>query len=635
MKKSTLIIVLLVLCGWAFGQAAPDPTRISVGARTLGMGKAYAGLADDVVSIFTNPAGLAGIDRWQLTSMSGKILDEFNYITLSGIYPTNFGNLGMAFAGSSIGGAYPTRLKSNSDPDDPIYEIDPTQEQMSYYNNVFLISYADRMEKLINASPWQWTKDLNQRYTWLKDVKLGTNLKIFSVGLAGDGISQGNASGYELDAGIQAKPIPWLSLGGNFQNLLPFSLGGKLHYASGWEESYPANFKLGLAADVLGPADALRALGGHKVKLMLDADWEPTRPKVPTIFHLGAEWTPIDLLSIRAGIDQDMAGAGMIANNLTAGVGLYLNGFRFDYAYHQFYGAPGIDNHFFSLTYGVFPKVSAKDRVKVLSPADKTITYDPKVLVKGKVEDFEVASLRIMGKNIRILRGNTFEVEAPLNLGKNTIKIEALDNAGKVLETDKIRVLRLITYPDVAKTYWGFEQIGYIGTLGIIKGYPDGNFKPEGNITRAELSALLARTKVTESSIPTPIMKLFSDLPLSHWAAKYINLSAKLGVVKGYPDGTFRPQANITRAEGLAMIARFGEVKEGSYGQEFTDVARNYWAAPIIAGAYKAGMLQHFAGQPFEPNKKLTRAEAVEMLYRSAPVKDDLLKKLLDFETGY
>jgi hypothetical protein len=200
---------------------------------------------------------------------------------------------------------------------------------------------------------------------------------------------------------------------------------------------------------------------------------------------------------------------------------------------------------------------------------------------------------------------------------------------------DRLRVLRLITYPDVAPTYWTAKQIGYIGTLGIIQGYPDGKFKPEGNITRAEASTLLVRTFASgDSKVPAATGQIFKDVSLKHWAVKYVNQASKIGVVKGYPDKTFKPAANITRAEGLAMIARFGSVKELSYNKEFADVPVSHWAAPIIAGAYQEGILEYLKGQKFEPNKKLNRAETVEMLYRTRPV-TGLINNLLDFELGY
>jgi hypothetical protein len=624
----------LLVSGTAFAQAAPDPIRIATGARPLGMGKALVGLADDVGSIFMNPAGLANPNRWQVTSMSGKLLDEFNYLSLSGLYPTDAGNFGLAYINSSIGGALPTTIESGSDPDDPVYVVDTTQDQMSYSNNLFILSYGTKLDRVLKLPT---LSQVAERAPWLNDVNFGANLKIFTVSLTGDHITnaQGSARGTELDLGLQGKPIPWLAWGVNLQNALPFAMGGKLHYESGWDESYPAVLKLGLSTDVLGPENALRELGQHKLKLLTDLDYEVSRSnKIPTLFHLGLEWKPLELIAIRAGIDQEMVGVGETANNFTSGVGVYYGDFRFDYAYHQFAGAPGIDNHFFSLSYGIAPLPTIKDRL-VTSP-DKYITTDLAVTVKGTAVDPSIVTVTVNGIKMKLSPRGEFQTQVSLKIGKNAIMANGYDKDGKLVEGDKLRVLRLITYPDVVKDYWAYEQVNYIGTLGIIMGYPDGSFKPEGNITRAEMSALLIRTLMGgDEKVPSAEAVTFPDVGLKHWAARYVNVAAEQGIVKGYPDKTFKPSANITRAEGLAMIARFGKVKELAYrGDEFSDVNARHWAASIIAGAYQEGMLTHFKDQPFEPNKKLTRAEAVEMLYRSRPV-SALIGDLLNFDKGY
>ncbi|MBZ5496642.1 MAG: S-layer homology domain-containing protein [Acidobacteriia bacterium] len=620
--------IWLLVTSLAFAQAAPDPIRIATGARPLGMGKAFVGLADDVGSVFLNPAGLANPNRWQVTSMSGKLLDEFSYLSLSGVYPTNYGNLGFAFVGSSIGGALPTTVEAGSSPDDPIYTIDTTTDPMNYSNNLFLLSYGSKLSRFLQLPG---LAEIGKRYPGLNDINVGANLKLFTVYLTGDRISQGNANGTEMDLGVQGKALPWLSLGGNLQNALPASMGGKLHYESGWDESYPAVMKLGLCADVLGPEKAIRQFGTHRLKLLADVDYEISRAdKVPAIFHLGAEWKPLDAIALRAGIDQEMAGANQTASNFTTGVGVYYGDFRFDTAYHQFAGAPGIDNYFFSLSYGIVPMV-IKDPL-IASP-DKLITDQLVAKVSGTAVDPEIVAVKVGGVKVALTPRGEFQTSASLTVGKNAIMVEGFNSSGKLIASKKLRILRLITYPDVARDYWAAEQVSYIGTLGIIQGYPDGTFRPEGNITRAELSTLLIRTVASgDANVPAAAGVIFKDVPLRHWAAKYVNLASLKGIVKGYPDNTFKPNANITRAEGLAMIARFGGVTELAYaGTEFADVNARHWAAPIIAGAFREGMLIHFKDQPFEPSKKLNRAEAVEMLYRSTPV-FNLISDLKDFE---
>ncbi len=641
MKKIAVVLAVvlsvILLQSAGFCGIAPDPITLATGARSLGMGRASVGLADDINSIYTNPAGLAEINRWQITSMSGQLLQEYNYLSFSGVYPIpKVGNFGLGIVNSTISGAYPTRPIADSDPSDMVYEIDPTLSTINYFNNVFLLSYGGITDNLLATS---FIKPLTQKAPWLNNlsnIDYGLNFKIFSAGLSGGGLSGASGTGIELDAGIKGKtPLKWLNYGAAFQNLLPASLGGKLSFqGSNYTDGFPHVLKLGIAANVLGDENAFRSFRNQNVTILLDAIMEPTRSKVPMLFKLGAEWKPIDLLAIRAGIDEAQVG-GSVANNLSAGLGVYFQGFRFDYAYHLFEGAYGIDNHFFSLSYGIFPPVKnvQKEYIKLTNPLETTITQNAQVTFAG-ICDVEIGSAKVKDTWLKLSGKGTFEADVPQSIGKNTVWVQGFDKKGSLLESKRRRILRLVSYPDVTPGYWVFEQTNDIGTLGIITGYPDGKFKPEGNITRAELTALLVRTRLGSQTAQPVTKSQFKDVAVTHWASSFIDFAVKSGIVLGYPDKTFRPSANITRAEGLAMIARFGGVTEEAYTPIFRDISSGHWASKIIAGSFRDGLLQFLRGKPFEANKKLTRAEAVEILFRTRPVKT-LVGDLMNFDKGY
>lgn len=137
------------------------------------------------------------------------------------------------------------------------------------------------------------------------------------------------------------------------------------------------------------------------------------------------------------------------------------------------------------------------------------------------------------------------------------------------------------TFSDVAKSHWAANYIGYMQQFGIITGYADGSFRPDASVTRAEFAAIASRfERLTEGT------KSFSDVPSSHWAAKYINFAATRGWVNGYADGTFRPNNSITRAEVAAVTCRLLERNaDQSYIRShlselraFTDVSESHWA---------------------------------------------------------
>ena len=110
------------------------------------------------------------------------------------------------------------------------------------------------------------------------------------------------------------------------------------------------------------------------------------------------------------------------------------------------------------------------------------------------------------------------------------------------------------TFNDVAKGYWAANYIGYMQQFGIVTGYEDGSFRPDAPVTRAEFAAIASRfEKLTQGS------KSFTDVPDTHWAVKYINFAATRGWVTGYADGTFKPEHSITRAEVAAVTCRLLE----------------------------------------------------------------------------
>ncbi len=107
-------------------------------------------------------------------------------------------------------------------------------------------------------------------------------------------------------------------------------------------------------------------------------------------------------------------------------------------------------------------------------------------------------------------------------------------------------------YSDVKDTDWCNNAISTLSNMGILKGYEDGTFHPNAPVTRAEFAAIAARF----SDGAADDYATFSDVPNDYWASKEIAKAAKLGWIKGYTDGTFRPTNNITRAEVMTLVNR-------------------------------------------------------------------------------
>lgn len=616
---------------------AADPVRIGVGARSLGMGKMGLALGDDCGSIFMNPAGIGSLNDWQIMSMTGRFINEVTYLQFGGTYKTEYGTFGIGYVGANIGAKFPVpelaTLEGGGPGDWRVIPSTTEGYQYDYNNAVFLLSYGTRLRDYFD-------------WDWIKGVSVGTNMKIFSEGLTGTEISGGTATGWDLDLGLMYKPLPWLSVGLNGSNIIPSDMGAKIIWADGVEEDIPASLKLGTAATVVGQEGPFQ-YGGHEVKVGLDADGSLSFHNLPVLFHLGAEWWPIEYAAIRVGVDQDYVGTGdpeqvTTTNNVTAGVGFLYSGFRFDYAFHQYNNIPENDTHYFSLSYNIWnekkkpapiPVAVAKEFLMVTKPADRSVVRAEKVTVMGQV-DTEVKRATVNGADVSIGGNGDFAMDVPLSVGKNTINVAALDGTGKTLKKVKIRVLRLLSFRDVDPKYWARDVIEEIATIGIVTGYPDGTFGPDGSITRAEITTLLVRA--LGEKLPDVTENVFADLPSSHWAARYIKEGSNRKYVLGYPDGTFRPANSINKAEGVVLLARFGELTPAEKVIEapYPGLPGRHWAAPLVTAAKQAGFLEYLGNRNFEPAANLSRAEAVEILSKTK-FASGKIGDLMDFEKGY
>ena len=166
-----------------------------------------------------------------------------------------------------------------------------------------------------------------------------------------------------------------------------------------------------------------------------------------------------------------------------------------------------------------------------------------------------------------------------------------------------------------------------------IVGYPDGNVKPGGNITRAEVATIFFRllTEDVRTANSTQSNSL-SDVSRGQWFNHAISTLSSMGIVKGNPDGTFDPDAPITRAEFAAIAARFDD-KNTNTTSNFSDIA-SHWAKDEIGVAANKGWINGYPDSTFRPDQYITRAEAMTLVNRvlnrlpekSEDLLDDMIK---------
>lgn len=164
------------------------------------------------------------------------------------------------------------------------------------------------------------------------------------------------------------------------------------------------------------------------------------------------------------------------------------------------------------------------------------------------------------------------------------------------------------------KDIFGAEHPTHIG---YINGYPDGTVRPEGDITRDEMVAILYRIMNHEYEAPfTVTADVFPDVTTDCWAVKEIEYMAQRNVVNGYPDGEFKPRRNLTRGEFAALIFRFADVKKADIDNPYTDLKEDYWAYEEIMGLYNAGIMKGYDNGQFGADNNITRAEVMATVNR-------------------
>ncbi len=144
-------------------------------------------------------------------------------------------------------------------------------------------------------------------------------------------------------------------------------------------------------------------------------------------------------------------------------------------------------------------------------------------------------------------------------------------------------------------------------------GYPDKTFGPNRNMTRAEVATMFARLVKDKMQDNTKYPSTFSDVAEDAWYADYIGYMQKYEVIEGYDDGTFGPEKTITRAEFVTIASRFAEMSE-EYDCDFVDIEEDYWAYAYIAFASHHGWIGGYEDNTFRAGRTITRAEVVTIV---------------------
>jgi len=178
-------------------------------------------------------------------------------------------------------------------------------------------------------------------------------------------------------------------------------------------------------------------------------------------------------------------------------------------------------------------------------------------------------------------------------------------------------------FTDVPADYWAGPEIDRLVRIGVLTGYPDGTFRPEQGLNRAELATILDRLKL----LPVANVQAapFPDVRPQYWAAGYIAAASKAGLVVGYPDRTFRPTFPLDRVDAIVTVVRLeGLAEPYDWRVLYSDVSAEHWAVRYVYVAKKNGFLDYITDGLLEPSKVFSRGELCWMLARTKLVKNKL-----------
>lgn len=168
-----------------------------------------------------------------------------------------------------------------------------------------------------------------------------------------------------------------------------------------------------------------------------------------------------------------------------------------------------------------------------------------------------------------------------------------------------------MVYTDVKKDFWGYEEIKKLNERGLIQGYPNGTFKPNNTITRAEAAVIIAREfKLKSTKTPS-----FKDVKSTHFAYNEIAAVAEKGIITGRVADSFSPEGKLTRAEMATILARAYKLT-GTTSVKFPDVNSKHWAYKSIQAIIANKLTEGYDDGTFRPDRQISRAEFAALLDR-------------------
>ncbi len=561
-----IIFVLLASSSWAFYfNRDVSYTNVRAGQRSIAMGQAMAGLADDISSLYLNPAGLSQTEGILISS--DRLLNYQCY---------------------ALGQTY------------------PIDDEVTLSLSAANLSYSKGSERLDSnvltfayAAPLKIIPILKKMEGWYFGLALDNYL---NVAFQQSGTSDISGSGMDINAGLLWKLRDWFSVGVAGRNLLPDSMGGKMTWGSsvgpvGIPFSYDAGFALKLSPIFNSPV-----YWPNQSWIFSYAFRSYNKSGLPQSHHAGLEWGWRNFFFLRAGWDQEDSSQGM-DRVFPVGFGFKFTDWKADFTLQT--NKSGGNSFNFSVVYIpkfiYFPETKNEAKrplflpFRVDNPIDDYITYDEQVVVNGTAKPKVI--IEINGNRAYVNEKGDFRVIVPVKAGKNVIEVIGRFDNQQMREIRKVfRKPRLVIkeerkivkdLSDVSaklkkqdlsdedlkrltkeqqelikkrvKLMDDRNKMESLVLLGVVDMDPKAEFEIEKDITRGELAVWLVRAAGT----PLPSVKkaVAQDVAWDHPQAPYIQVAISQGLMYLYPDKTFRPDAVVSEEEGERIFQKFGVLR--------------------------------------------------------------------------
>jgi hypothetical protein len=251
------------------------------------------------------------------------------------------------------------------------------------------------------------------------------------------------------------------------------------------------------------------------------------------------------------------------------------------------------------------------------------------------VADSQAGEVALIAKNgTELWRGGSFGAGGDLRLCVNPV-----DGSCWVADGLQGEVVRLLvvgyegpSFPDIPCHHWAYGEIEACAGADIVRGYPDGLYRPAGGISRDQMAVYISRSICTPTGeagladYTPPGPPSFGDVPAEHWAYKHIEYAAEHNVVLGYEDGCYHPEWLVTRDQMAVYVARAmhaptGEAALADYvpaaPRDFADVPAQHWAYEHVEYCVENGVVEGYPDGHYHPEWVVTRDQMAVYVARA------------------